>query len=67
MSFRSNDGSWQKAVCLSRAVNSEAHEVCPVVTRDGKYLFFISMRSGKPQVYWVDTKILKELRLHKER
>ena len=56
ISFRRNDGSWQEAVCLSPPINSEAHEVCPVVTRDGKYLFFISMRTEKPQVYWMDAK-----------
>jgi hypothetical protein len=56
ISFRSDDGSWREAVCLSPPINSEAHEVCPVVTRDGKYLFFISMRAGKPQVYWMDAK-----------
>jgi Tol biopolymer transport system component len=67
ISFRSHDGSWQKAVCLNQPINSEAHEVCPVVTRDGKYLFFISMRSGKPEIYWVDASIIEEFRSHKER
>lgn len=62
ISFRTKNGSWVKAVSLGSHINSDAHEVCPVVTRDGKYLFFISMKSGKPQIYWVDARIIERLR-----
>jgi Tol biopolymer transport system component len=62
ISFRNKDGSWMDAVCLGSPINSEAHEVCPQITRDGKYFFFISMRSGKPQIYWVDAKVIEELK-----
>jgi hypothetical protein len=62
ISLRNQDGSWMNAVSLGSHINSEAHEVCPVVTRDGKYLFFISMRSGKPRIYWVDAKIIEDLK-----
>jgi hypothetical protein len=62
ISFRNQDGSWTDAVNLGSNINSQAHEVCPVVTRDGKYFFFISMKSGKPQIYWVDAKIMEELK-----
>ncbi len=62
ISFRSQDGVWTDAVGLGSPINSDAHEVCPVVTRDRKYLFFISTRSGKPQIYWVDAKFIGELK-----
>jgi Tol biopolymer transport system component len=62
ISFRNRDGTWRDAIRLGRNINSDAHEVCPVVTRDGKYIFFISMKSGKPQMYWVDAKIINELK-----
>jgi len=62
ISFRNQDGSWMDAVSLGSEINSDAHEVCPVVTRDGKYFFFISMKSGKPQMYWMDAKIIEELK-----
>ena len=62
ISFRIKDGLWMDAVSLGSHINSGAHEVCPVVTRDGKYFFFISMKSGKPQIYWVDAKIIEELK-----
>jgi hypothetical protein len=59
------DRAWTSAIPMGSPINSEAHEVCPLVTRDGKYMFFISMRSGKPQIYWVDAKIIEELRRRK--
>jgi len=62
ISFRNQDGSWMEAVSLGSPINSDAHEVCPVVTREGRYLFFISMRSGKPKIYWVDAKAIEELK-----
>ncbi len=65
ISFRDKNGAWMDAVSLGSPINSEAHEVCPVVTRDGKYLFFISMRSGKPKIYWVNAKIIKKLKREK--
>ncbi|MDH4198370.1 MAG: hypothetical protein OEW05_13230 [Candidatus Aminicenantes bacterium] len=35
VSFRARDGSWKDAVPFDGRINSKAHEVCPVVTRDG--------------------------------
>jgi len=65
ISFRNKNGTWMDAVSLGSPINSDAHEVCPVVTRDGKYLFFNSMRSGKPQIFWVDAKIIENLKRKK--
>jgi len=62
ISFRNANGTWGNAVNLGSTINSPSHEIYPVVTRDKKYLFFISMRLGKPQIYWVSAKIIEELR-----
>jgi hypothetical protein len=62
VSFRNRDGSWQKAVSLGDSINSGAHDLYPVVSRDNNYLLFISMRLKKPSVYWVDAKIIEELK-----
>ncbi|RQV98063.1 MAG: hypothetical protein EH225_13825, partial [Calditrichaeota bacterium] len=62
VSFRNPSGACREAVSLDSHINSDAHEVCPMVTRDGRYFFFISMRSGKPQIYWVDAKIIEDLK-----
>ena len=62
ISFRNANGTWGNAVNLGSTINSPSHEVYPVVTRDKKYLFFISMRLGKPQIYWVSARFIEELR-----
>ena len=43
-------------------VNSPAIEVCPRVTDDGKYLFFLSQRDGESHAYWVSAKVIETLR-----
>ena len=39
-------GSWTPAVNLGDGVNTRWTEYCPVVSRDGRYLFFTSERPG---------------------
>ena len=62
MSFRRADGAWGTPVSLGPEINSQSIELCPVVTADGKYLFFLSQRDGESHVYWVSAKIIDELR-----
>ena len=56
------DGSWTKSINLGDKINSSMEEICASVSGDGKYLFFHSMRNGNGDIYWVDAKILEELR-----
>ena len=44
INFRAEDGSWGEAVNLGEHVNSEASEMRPYISPDGKYLFFASER-----------------------
>jgi hypothetical protein len=44
ISFRQEDGAWTEAVNMGNRLNSPQKEVYPIVTRDGKYLFFGSNR-----------------------
>ena len=37
-------GSWSGARCLEHDVNSAAREYCPIVSPDGKWLYFTSFR-----------------------
>jgi Tol biopolymer transport system component len=41
-------------------VNTKHHENCPIISPDGRYLFFNSGRNGKSDIYWVDAKIIEE-------
>jgi hypothetical protein len=56
ISYRNIDGSWGNPINLGSTFNSPSEEVGPVLTPDGKYLFFISEKSGDDGYtpYWVD-------------
>ena len=72
VSFRRESGSWTKPKNMGRKINSEAKDAFPYVTSDGKYFFFNSSRvsvlndkkipDGPGNIYWVDAKIIEELK-----
>jgi hypothetical protein len=64
VSFRQDDGRWGEPANLGADINTDQHEFCPMVTPDGKYLFY-SRRWGATwdettagDVYWVDIRVL---------
>ncbi len=62
VSYKKEDGTWTKAKNLGEKINSSARESTSVVSPDGKYLFFMSRRNGIGEFFWVDAKIIEELR-----
>jgi ankyrin repeat protein len=62
VSFRNADGTWSPPRNLGPRVNSEAADICPIVSPDGRYLFFNSTRGGNDDNYWVDAAVIRELR-----
>lgn len=63
VSFCAQDGSWTLARKMGEVVNSNVLETTPVVSPDGKYLFFISQKDRDVgNVYWVDARIIEELK-----
>ncbi len=62
ISFRQKDGTWTIAVNMGRGINSSGVDTLAAVSPDGKYLFFVSDRNGNVDVYWVDARVIKELR-----
>ncbi|UCC39504.1 MAG: PD40 domain-containing protein [Candidatus Aminicenantes bacterium] len=62
ISYRKNDGSWTIPVNMGDKVNSPHQEYIPYVTPDGKYFFFTSDKSGNRDIYWMDAKIIEELK-----
>jgi hypothetical protein len=73
VSFRDSDGNWGEPINLGEDVNSEI-TYCPMVSPDGKYLFFSRMKSDPPDggwpnvvegnVYWVDMEVVHRLNPH---
>ncbi len=55
--FKDQEGNWGYPIIMRDEINTEARERFPVVSPDGKYLFF--MRHTKTQdVFWISTKVL---------
>jgi hypothetical protein len=59
VSHKDDDGKWLPAKKLENNINTEHHEMCPRISPDGKYLFFISSRAGLFSAYWVDVEVLE--------
>lgn len=59
ISYKEND-KWSKAERLPNTINSKGNELCPIITPDEKYLFFISTREGTSRIYWANTNFLKK-------
>ena len=68
VSFRRNGGGWSEPAHLGETINTEDTDFCPMVTPDGKYLFFSRRRGASwkeataGDVYWVDAKVLEKVR-----
>ena len=54
ISYRNEDGSWENPIDVGPPINTERGAICPMVSPDGKYLFFI--RNGL--IVWVSADVL---------
>jgi len=61
ISFRQPGGEWSPLQNMGAAVNTDQREFCPVVSPDGKYLFFTSKRAGEGDIFWIDARIVETL------
>jgi len=57
ISYKQNDGSWSQAVNMSE-LNTGAHEVYANVSPNGRFIMFLSGRTGILLPYWVDAQII---------
>ena len=58
VSFRKPDGSWGDGINMGDNINSAELDYCPMVTPDGKYLFF----TRGDDIMWVDAAIIDSYR-----
>ncbi len=61
ISIQNDDGSWGEAEKLDKTINSDNNESCPVISPDGKYLFFNSDRKYLFEIYWTKAGFLEEV------
>jgi len=64
ISYKMSSGKWTSPKNLGVNINSPgSYDLCPKVSPNGKFLFFISRRNGPDfQLYWADAKIIEELK-----
>ena len=61
ISFKTSDNTWGEPINMGDKINTSTRERFPMVSPDGKYLFF--MRHTKTQdFFWVSTDIITELK-----
>jgi ankyrin repeat protein len=61
ISFQTKMGTWTEAINMGKIINSFV-SFNATVSPDGKFLFFFSLRNGGYRFYWVDAKIIEQLR-----
>ena len=59
--FKKKEGTWTKGIELSNDIGIKG-AFCPLVTHDGKYLFFVCGIDGQYAPFWVDASIIQDLR-----
>ena len=59
--FKTDDNNWGTPINMGDQINTEKMERFPVVSPDGKYLFFMRHTPGQ-DFFWVSTEIFDELR-----
>lgn len=59
VSFRDDQGKWSKPKNMGEGINSSESEFAPLLTPDGKYLFFAR---GFGDVFWVDAQTIEDLK-----
>lgn len=53
------DGTWTTPVNLGPRVNSKFEDYAPMVSPDGRYLFFTSGTPGSDDVYWIAASVIR--------
>ncbi|MCP4725100.1 MAG: hypothetical protein GY863_08695 [bacterium] len=61
ISFKKADGTWTPAESLGEEINSTASRF-PNMSPDGNYFFFTRLKGDMEHIYWVDAKIIEELK-----
>ncbi|MFH1197141.1 MAG: hypothetical protein V1720_15700 [bacterium] len=63
ISFKTKTGKWTEPINLYESYGIKG--ICPAVTKDNKYLFYLDYINSHSQPFWTDTKFIDELRPNK--
>jgi hypothetical protein len=62
ISLKLKNNTWSESISLQPYLNYKSGGNCPIVTQDGKHLFFLDIYEGKWQRYWVSAGFVEMLR-----
>ena len=62
ISFKRADGTWTRGKNISENIGATGEVLCPVVTHDSKYFFFLKGEGDRTIPYWVDASFIENLR-----
>lgn len=63
ISYKRNNDNWTNPQHLGQDINSDKLDLCPRISPNGKYLFFITRRDSPYfAIYWADASFIEELR-----
>jgi len=62
VTFKTADGSWSEPVHMGAEINTDKSENRPYVSPDGRYLFYASTKRGTRDIYWLDARIIEDLK-----
>jgi len=60
--FMMSNGKWSDAMNLGEEINSEGYDFCPIISHDGEFLFFTRNVGGNGDIYWVNSKIIDDIK-----
>ena len=60
--FKKKDSSWTNPADIGSGINTPGNELCPILSFDGKYLFYTS----NFQYYWVKADFIDKLRKNRQ-
>ena len=58
ISFRAENDVWTTPKNMGDRINSEYNENCPILSPDGKFLFF----TRNDDIYWLDASVIQDFR-----
>ncbi|MEW6411317.1 MAG: hypothetical protein AB1483_02460 [Candidatus Zixiibacteriota bacterium] len=64
ISFKTKDGAWTPAKNMGGGINTNGHDYCPSLSRDGRWFFYTSNIGGSEDIYWVDAGLIDYLKTH---
>lgn len=64
ISRKNSDGNWGTPISLGATINSPAEDVQALITPDGKYFFYNTVKSGDAgySPYWIDATFLDKIK-----